>query len=165
MQQIEDEALDNSYRHGDGSARILGVELLDSMRRPVEMVESGDELTVRVRAVFHCDVTDPVCGFLIRNRHGLHAYGTNTELQELSLGAFKAGEVAEISFAFGCWLGAERFSITVALPSRDGSSFDWVDDTLFFRVMSARPIEGLANLNASATTRRLKQHQHADALQ
>ncbi len=118
---------------------------------------------MRVRAVFHSQVDDPVCGFLIRNRHGIHAYGTNTDLQQLELGAFKAGDVVEVLFAFSCWLGAERFSVTVAMHSRDGISFDWVDDTTFFRVMSARPIEGVANLNASVTTRRLGQHHQVGA--
>ena len=31
-------------------------------------------------------------------------------------------------------------------------SFDWLDGALFFRVFSEIPIEGVANLNARATT-------------
>jgi len=34
-------------------------------------------------------------------------------------------------------------------------SFDWLDACLFFRVMSATTMEGVTNLNASATSRRL----------
>ncbi|MGH9902447.1 MAG: hypothetical protein ACRD68_11630, partial [Pyrinomonadaceae bacterium] len=37
----------------------------------------------------------------------------------------------------------------------DGISFDWADGAWFFRVMSAIPVEGVANLNAGITTRRL----------
>ncbi|HKQ51893.1 MAG TPA: hypothetical protein VJT74_05955, partial [Pyrinomonadaceae bacterium] len=46
-------------------------------------------------------------------------------------------------------------SVTVAAHSLDGVSFDWLDGALFFRVMSAVAVEGVANLNASAVARSL----------
>ena len=144
-----------SYRHGDGSAQILRVELLDASRRPVELVETGESVLVRLRVLFHAYVDDPVCGFLIRNRHGIHLYGTNTDLQETTFGPVHSGEVVEVTFSFNCWLAPDAYSIAVAAHSPDAISFDWVDGALFFRVMSATPMEGVANLNANAATRRL----------
>ncbi|HKQ51665.1 MAG TPA: polysaccharide ABC transporter ATP-binding protein, partial [Pyrinomonadaceae bacterium] len=44
-----------TYRHGDGSAEILRVELLDASRRPVEFVESGEAVQLRVRLRFAAD--------------------------------------------------------------------------------------------------------------
>lgn len=143
------------YRHGDGSAEFLSVELLDGARRPVEMVESGEPLLVRQRLLFHRDVDDPVCGFLIRNRHGIHLYGSNTELLEINVGPVRRGEVVEVIFAMNCWLASDLYSLSSAVHSREGISYDWLDGVLFFRVMSAVSMEGVANLNASATTRRL----------
>ncbi len=67
----------------------------------------------------------------------------------------RRGEVLEATFGFNCWLGVGEFSITAAVHSAGGVSFDWVDDCLFFRVMSPVAVEGVANLNASVTTRRL----------
>jgi hypothetical protein len=55
-------------------------------------------------------------------------------------------------------LAPDSYSATVAVHSRDGVSFDWLDGVLFFRVMSAVAIEGVANLNASATMRRIGVH-------
>src|SRR5262245_30392499 len=71
------------YRHGDRSAEVLQVDLLDSALHPVELVESGEPVAVRIVYMAHEDLDDVVCGFLIRNRHGIHVYGTNTELQEV----------------------------------------------------------------------------------
>src|SRR5436305_26817 len=68
-----------TYRHGDGTAEILSVELLDAARQPIEFVETGESVMVRVRARLNAEENDPVCGFLIRDRHGIHIYGTNTE--------------------------------------------------------------------------------------
>ena len=144
-----------TYRHGDGTAEILSVELLDAARQPIEFVETGESVMVRVRARLNAEENDPVCGFLIRDRHGIHIYGTNTEIHQAYFGHVRSGQVIEATFAFNCWLGVGEFSITAAVHSASGVSFDWVDDCLFFRVMSPVTVDGVANLNASVTTRRL----------
>src|SRR5882724_2698247 len=144
-----------TFRHGDGSAEVLRVELLDAAKRRIEMVESGEPVSVRMRVRFRADIEDPVCGFLIRNRHGIHLYGTNTELQQVELGTVRRGEVVEIIFAFDCRLAPDSYSIAVAAHSPDAVSFDWLDGALFFQVMSAERMDGVANLSATVTTRRL----------
>ena len=143
------------YRHGDRSAEFLSVEILDEARQPVEIVESGAPIIVRERVLFHADIDDPVCGFLIRNRHGIHLYGSNTELLEVSFGQVQRGEVLEVVFAFDCWLAPGLYSLTVAAHTREGVSFDWIDGVSYFRVASPVEMEGVANLNATAKGRRL----------
>lgn len=147
--------LQYTFRHGDGSAEVLRVELLDAAYHPIELVESGEPVCVRMLVRFRADVEDPVCGFLIRNRHGIHLYGTNTELQQVELGTLRRGEVVEITFAFDCRLAPDSYSIAVAAHSPDAVSFDWLDGALFFQVMSTDRMDGVANLNATVTTRRL----------
>ncbi|HYE14868.1 MAG TPA: Wzt carbohydrate-binding domain-containing protein, partial [Pyrinomonadaceae bacterium] len=144
-----------AYRHGDGSAEVVSAALLDASRREVEVVETGEPLTLRVRARFRADVPDAVVGFLVRDRHGIHIYGTNTKEQQIDLGALRRGEAVEVSFAFDCWLGLGQFSVSLAVHSGDGRAYDWLDGALFFRVTSPRLIEGVANLNATAAVRRL----------
>jgi lipopolysaccharide transport system ATP-binding protein len=144
-----------TYRHGDGSAEIVSAELLDASRRPAGIVETGVPLTLRVRARFHREVDDAVFGFLINNNHGIHIYGTNTKEQQIELGTLRRGEVVEVNFAFNCWLGLDQFSVSLAVHSRDGVSYDWLDGVIFFRVTSPVLVEGVANLNASVTARRI----------
>jgi len=143
------------YRHGDGSAEVLCAELLNAAHHPVELVETGEPVLLRLRLRFNAEVEAPVCGFLLRNRHGIHLYGTNTELQQPGFGPIRRGQVFEVTFAFNCWLAPDTYSASVAVHSREGVSFDWLDGVLFFRVMSAVAIEGVANLNASVTMRRI----------
>jgi lipopolysaccharide transport system ATP-binding protein len=142
-----------AYRHGDGSAEIIGAELTDAAHARVEIVESGEPLTLRVLARFHHDVDDPVIGFLIRNSHGIHAYGTNTKEQQIEFGVVRRGKVIEVSFSFDCWLGVDQYTISLAVHSRDGQAYDWLDAALFVRVTNMILTEGIANLNASVTTR------------
>ena len=147
--------LSYTYRHGDGSAEIIAVDLLNAAHQRIEFVESGEEVSVRFRVHFHKALEEPVCGFLLRNRHGIHIYGTNTDLQQLNLGIVRPGEIVEVSFAFNCWLAPDTYSLTLGVHSVDGISFDWLDGTLFFRVMSAVALDGVTNLNASARFRRV----------
>ena len=145
--------LSYAYRHGDGSAEFVGAELTDASQARVEIVESGEPLTLRMVVRFNQDVDDPVIGFLIRNSHGIHAYGTNTKEQQIEFGAVRTGEVVEVSFAFDCWLGVDQYTITLAVHSREGQAYDWLDAALFLRVTSMTLTEGIANLNASVIVR------------
>ena len=147
--------LSYTYRHGNRRAEIVAVGLLNATNQRVEFVESGEEVVVRVRVRFHEPVVSPVFGFLIRNRHGIHLYGSNTDLQQLNVGPAQRGEIVEVSFAFNCWLAPDSYSISLAVHSIDGVSFDWMDGVLFFQVMSAVGMEGVTNLNATATYRRI----------
>jgi lipopolysaccharide transport system ATP-binding protein len=144
-----------TYRHGDRSAEILNVEFLNSSNQTADLVETGEPLTVRIRVRFNRNIEEPVFGFLIRTRHGLHAYGANTEQKGLRFGTVERGAVIEAAFSFDCWLGLDLYSVSVAVHSEDGRSYDWMDGVHFFRVASSIPLEGIANLNATASVRRL----------
>ncbi len=141
-----------TYRHGNGNAEILRVDLLDASRRTISIVESGQLVHLRVRVAFHEDIEDPVYGFVIRNRHGINLYGTNTQVQGLHPGLIRRGEQVETTFTFNSWLAPDLYSVSIAVHSPNSVSFDWMDGALFFRVFSDMPIEGVANLNAKATT-------------
>ena len=143
-----------SYRHGDRSAEILGSELTDQAHRRTEIVETGEPLSLRIVARIDRNLDDPVVGFLIKNRHGIHVYGTNTREQQIALGPIDAGEIVEITFAFNCWLGIDQYSISLAIHSPDGQSYDWLDGAIFFRVASMTHFEGVVNLSATVTARR-----------
>jgi len=150
-------SLSYTYRHGDRSAEVLDAELLNVSRQRADLVETGESLVARMRVRFHRDIVDPVFGFLIRNRHGVSAYGINTQELGLRFGRVSRGEIIEVSFPFDCWLGPGDYSVTFAVHSEDLISYDWLDGVIFFRVISTMKIDGLANLNARAAARRLGQ--------
>jgi ABC-type multidrug transport system ATPase subunit len=149
--------LQYSYRHGNGRAEVVGAELFAvATNRHVELIETGERVAIRLLILFNEDVAEPVCGFMIRNRHGINVYGTNTEQRGQPLGAVRRGEIIEAVFTFDCWLGQEHYFVSVAAHTPDGEAFDWLDGVIFFRVSCAVEMEGIANLNAGVTTRRLQ---------
>ncbi|HEX6650572.1 MAG TPA: ABC transporter ATP-binding protein [Pyrinomonadaceae bacterium] len=146
-----------TFRHGNRDAEVIKLELLDSSRQKVQIVETGEQLFLRLYVLFHKAVEEPVFGFLIRNRHGIHLYGTNTDIQHAGIGPVKPGDVVEASFSFNCWLAPDNYSIAVATHSVDAISFDWLDGALYFQTISATVMEGVANLDGTATTRKVLQ--------
>lgn len=151
--------LNYTFRHGDGTAEVLHVDLVNSRGELMQLVESGAPIQVRMRVRFHTDVDDPVCGFLIRNRHGINIYGTNTQLQQVEIGPVARDEVVEVTFAMNCFLAPDAYSIAVAAHSPAAVSFDWIDGVIFFHVISSVTMEGVTNLSATVTTRNLGKRQ------
>ena len=141
------------YRHGDGRAEILGAELSDPTGRRVQIVDSGEPVMLRLSVRADQELDDLVIGFLIKNRHGIHVYGTNTTEKQIELGAIARGEILELSFEFECSLGIDEYSISLAAHSAAGESYDWLDGVIFFRVTSLDHWEGVANLNAKVAVR------------
>ncbi|HXJ42296.1 MAG TPA: ABC transporter ATP-binding protein, partial [Bryobacteraceae bacterium] len=144
-----------SNRHGDGTSEIVNVQLLDSGGRECGILTSGDPVTIRVAVRFHRQRATPMVGILIRNRIGMDIYGTNTQIEQVDLGAFEPGEKLEIDFAFECWLTPHTYTITVATQYLDGSSHDWLDDVVTFDVVSPRQAAGVTDLRAQIQWHRI----------
>jgi lipopolysaccharide transport system ATP-binding protein len=147
------ERLRSSYRHGDGSSEILAVEIRNARGEPTTSVTTGEPITVRVRARFHRAASDPMVGILIRTRIGMDVYGTNTHLEQLHLGDFQPGDELEVKFRMECWLTPQQYTLTVATQNSDGTSHDWLDETVAFEVLGARSAAGVANLRAQVEWR------------
>ena len=158
-EQLEEESppLTYTFRHGDGTAEVLRADLLNAADQPIKLVESGELVRVRMRVRFYAEIDDPVCGFMIRNRHGINIYGTNTQLQRVEVGAVQPGDIVEVTFEMNCALAPDSYSIAVAAHSPAAVSFDWIDGVVFFQVISAVAMDGVANLAATVTARKLSE--------
>jgi lipopolysaccharide transport system ATP-binding protein len=147
--------LPSSFRHGDGASEILRVDLLNCEGEPSTTVMSGESVRVRVAARFRQDVSDPMVGMMIRNRLGIDVFGTNTRLERRELGEFHAGEQVEVEFRFECLLTEQDYTITAATQHWDGSSQDWLDDVLSFRVVDPKGAAGVASFRTEVNWRKL----------
>ena len=149
----KNDRLPSSFRHGDGTSEILSVEMIDARGESVASVQSGEEVTVRVRSRFHREQKDPMVGILIRTRIGMDVYGTNTRIEQKELGTMRPGDELEVNFRIACWLTPQQYTLTVATQSPDGSSHDWLDDAVAFDVVDTRVAAGVANLRAEVSWR------------
>jgi hypothetical protein len=148
-------ALASSFRHGDGTSEITRVELLNAEGEPCTSVMSGERVSVRVAARFRRETADPIVGILIRNRLGIDVYGTNSRLEQRELGEVAAGEELEVEFEFECMLAQQEYTLTAATQHWDGSSQDWLDDVLSFRVVDPKGAAGIASFRTEVRHRKV----------
>jgi ABC-type polysaccharide/polyol phosphate transport system ATPase subunit len=147
--------LASSFRHGDGASQITRVDLLNAEGAPATTVMSGERVVARVAARFRREVSDPIVGILIRNRLGIDVFGTNTRLERHDLGEFRAGEQIEVEFGFECLLAQQEYTLTAATQYFDGSSQDWLDDVLSFRVVDPKGAAGVASFRTDVLCRKV----------
>ena len=143
--------LQPSMRRGDGRAELVAIETLGADTQPTMVWRSGEAVAVKVTVQFKAAVADPVVGVMIRTRIGMEVYGTNTELEHVKLGPVAAGDVRTVSFAFGCWLCPNDYTITAASHDPDGVWHDWLEDAVAIQVIDDRYTAGVANLRAQVT--------------
>ncbi len=139
------------FRRGDGRAEVIAIETLGANGAPTIVWKSGEMVSVRATIRFHAPVENPVLGILIRTQIGFEVYGTNTELERVTIGPCVAGETVTVNIRFLCDLCPHAYTITIASHDPDGTAHDWLDDAIAFTVTDERPTAGVANLRAKVT--------------
>lgn len=137
-----------SFRRGDGRAEILSIETTGEDLKPTIVWKSGEMVHVRATVRYNEDAPDPVLGMMIRTQIGFEVYGTNTELEGVTLGPRKAGDTLTLDFSFLCDLCPNAYTITMASHDPDGTAHDWLDDAVAVTVADNRYTAGVANLRA-----------------
>ncbi|HLH39056.1 MAG TPA: Wzt carbohydrate-binding domain-containing protein [Bryobacteraceae bacterium] len=138
-------------RRGNGRAEVISIETIGANGQPTIVFKSGEMMTVRAAVRFHEAVDNPVLGLLIRTQIGFEVYGTNTELERVSIGPRQPGESVTVVFSFLCDLCPHAYTITLASHDPDGTSHDWLEDAIAFTVTDERPTAGVANLRAKVS--------------
>lgn len=138
-------------RFGSGEAEIVdcGLEGVDG--RPLERVSSGAPVRFRALVRFHRRVEQPVFGVMIKNRHGIEIFGTNTHLRGIPTGPVDAGELRHVCFDMPLWLGAGSYTASFAVHTVDGHFFDYRIDARLFEVLPVGEAGGLVNLPVVVT--------------
>ena len=143
-----------AFRRGDGRAELLSVEPLGSDGNPSMVWRSGEDVSVRAAIRFHEALSEPVVGLMILTQIGFEVYGTNTELEGVSIGPCSPGEVWNVVFSFRCDLCPRPYTLTLASHDADGTAHDWLDDAVAVTVIDERYTAGVANLRAKVTAGR-----------
>lgn len=134
---------------GTGEATVTAITLEDANGAPVEMVNVGEAVTLRVEVLVNKPLARLVLGYMIKDRLGQPIFGTNTHHLDQVLVDVQAGERIEFRFAFPLNLGDGSYSITTALTSTEthlADNYEWRDLAFLFIVMNMnrKPFVGTA---------------------
>jgi lipopolysaccharide transport system ATP-binding protein len=122
---------------GTGEATVEALALCDAAGQPVEFVNVGDAVELRVGVRVLAPLPRLVLGYMIKDRLGQAVYGTNTHHTGQALGPQVAGTRLDYRIRFPMNLGPGTYSISTALVSSDTHlerNYEWRDLAMVFTV-------------------------------
>lgn len=124
---------------GTGEATVSKIQITDQLGRPLEVVDVGQPIQLKVEVLVKSDIDRLVLGYGIKDRLGQVVYGTNTDLKKQPLSEVKAGERYSFDIAFNANFGIGTYSIQTALVSTDShlvNNYEWRDLATVFNVVN-----------------------------
>ncbi|MFB3779615.1 MAG: ABC transporter ATP-binding protein [Bryobacteraceae bacterium] len=122
------------HRHGDGRAEVIGIAVVDSRGRPLQLLEPSSTIVVRISVRAKQEVAMPIVGFMLRNHLGIDFSGTNTARLGVDLPSMSAGDVHTVDFHVQLpHLYPGSFSISPAIADGTLASYkmcDWIDNAI-----------------------------------
>ena len=124
---------------GTGEAAIESVVLFNEHDEPLEVVNVGQLVKLKVMVRTTSFIPELVIGYLIKDRLGQPVFGTNTYHLKRSMQSVSAGTSAEFVFEFAANLGPGTYSVAVAAHAASNhiaKNYEWRDFALIFNVMN-----------------------------
>lgn len=124
---------------GTGEATVESIALFNMAGEPVEFVNVGEPVELRVTVKVHKAIQRLVFGYAIKDRLGQTVFGTNTHHTHQALENVQPGLVS-YRVAYATNLGVGSYSVSTALTSTDThlvDNFEWRDLALVFTVANS----------------------------
>lgn len=135
-----------------GGAEVLGVHLEDMAGNTPTLLEGGERVRIRIRAIAHQDLNSAILGFLVKDRLGQDLFGENTlPLTALRPCVVPAGQEFEAQFVFVLPM-LPNGSYVVMASVADGdlhnnTQHHYLHDALVLHVSSSKVRWGLVGLS------------------
>jgi lipopolysaccharide transport system ATP-binding protein len=152
---------------GSREATIETATLVNAQGEPVDTIEVGSDVEIRVVAKAHKAIPRLVLGYAIKDRLGQTMYGTNTHYSQQALDTLQAGETVEYGIRFPVALGPGTYSVALALSGAEnhlGQNYEWRDLAIMFSVVNLREqaFDGKIFMPSSIEVRRSARPDHED---
>lgn len=122
---------------GNGHARVTHLALCNEAGQPVEMITTGQAVSLHITVQVFQDIPELVLGYQIKDRLGQSVFGTNTFHTRQALQQVMAGQVYHFVARFHAHLGPGSYSLSTALHSAHTHlehNYEWRDLALLFHV-------------------------------
>ncbi len=87
-----------TLEYGDKKAEIVDFAIIDKNGKFTNMIEKGQECTIKMKVLFHQEVAEPIFAFTLKNLMGIELTGTNTMLEKQMIEPKKKGDIQIVSF-------------------------------------------------------------------
>lgn len=124
---------------GTGQAIVTSVMLLNKQSEPIEIVNVGQPVQLKIIVEIKDDLPELVMGYMIKDRLGQPIFGTNTYHLRKVIHNVQAGHTAIFVFNFNASLGPGTYSIATSLHTEDthiSKNYEWRDLALIFNMVN-----------------------------
>jgi lipopolysaccharide transport system ATP-binding protein len=143
----------NEERWGDGRGKICHYELLQNRAPCNGLVQTGDELRVRMSVLYEHDVDDLIYGITVKTNDGNAVYGTNSRLIGDLPTVQKAGDLVSIEFSLTLNLLAGDYFVSLGIAqdhaAKDAIPVDRRYDMIHLHVRDNKEAFGYAALDGN----------------
>ena len=145
--------------YGNNEANIIDFGIFNKKGEPVTLVDSQEEVSVKLKAKFNKDVECPTFSMTIKNFNGKEMCGTNTSFQKIYTGSCKAGEKYVCEFKQKLKLAPGKYTISLSCSKYDANGEIVVlnrnYDILIFEAISSTPIVGCFDIDSKVNFQKI----------
>ncbi len=145
--------------YGNNEANIIDFGIFNSKGEPVTLVDSQEEVSVKLKAKFNKDVECPTFSMTIKNFNGKEMCGTNTSFQKIYTGSCKAGEKYVCEFKQKFKLAPGKYTISLSCSKYDANGEIVVlnrnYDILIFEAISSTPVVGCFDIDSQVSFQKI----------
>ncbi|MDP4589572.1 MAG: ABC transporter ATP-binding protein [Burkholderiaceae bacterium] len=124
---------------GSGEVELDSVELLNAKFEPVDVINIGDMLNIRIRYTPQEVIPNLTVGFMVKDRLGQPVFGTNTHHLKHAIECYPARQRSQCVFTFPANIGVGSYSVAIALHSGEThvvKNYEWRDLAAVFNVVN-----------------------------
>ena len=138
---------DKARRYGDRWAEIAGYGIKDGQGDITEVITSGEDCLLFIRAVLNDDLEDLRFSFKLDTVSGTRVFSFGTQ-NHPPLGRLAKGGTVEARLNLRMWLAPGEYFLSLGVYSKGGVPYDRLQDAMLLRVVSRdhQNQENLVNL-------------------
>lgn len=112
-----------TLEYGDKKAEIIDLAILDKNGRISNVIQKGEEFTVKMKVQFQEDVAEPIFAFTLKNLMGIELTGTNSMIEKSEILPKQKGDVQTISFTQKMTLQGGEYLLSLGCTGYEGGDF------------------------------------------
>jgi ABC-type polysaccharide/polyol phosphate transport system ATPase subunit len=133
------------FRQGTGEAKIVNVEILDSLGKLLTSVEFNEKVTIRIHILFEKDASVAVC-YHIRDFNNIELVGSDTLVENYGRINGKSNQKFIVDFTTRLSLIEGIYNLLVLLSNpvlmnRNAIFIDWAENAYTFQVYERNPMK------------------------
>lgn len=141
----------DTIQYGNKEAEIIDFGMFNHKGEPSSIIDSQEEITVKLKAVFHEDIECPTFSMTIKDFSGKEICGTNTNFLNYYTGNCKKNETYICEFKQKFQLAPGKYTLSLSCSRFDYNGEIVVMnrnyDLMIFEVMSSKKFVGYYNLD------------------